>query len=249
MDTKKSQRKPIGTTNANILIPEALHEAMKRIRQARHDSEGADVKLCRIYREAVEQYVERFDPETGLPARHQGPSSSYMDTRMRGPSPSRHQWPGHNPPGPLTYALGRFHGTKFADDAALCRAMDSSFLMLWATGASDEHLYANALLVTYTGRSAPDFLRSGWTEVIHPEDRAQTVLTSLDGFKTRQPFHLTYRMLRRDGNYGTIVDQAQPHFRLDGTFAGYVGTLYEVTGPAIAYEFDGTVYVEIGRAA
>jgi hypothetical protein len=30
---------------------------MKVIRQARHEAEGADVKLCRIYREAVEQYL------------------------------------------------------------------------------------------------------------------------------------------------------------------------------------------------
>ena len=46
-----------GTIHANIQIPEALHRAMKAIRQARHEIEGADVKLCRLYREAVEAYV------------------------------------------------------------------------------------------------------------------------------------------------------------------------------------------------
>ena len=46
-----------GTIHANIQIPETLHQAMKIIRQARHEDEGADVKLCRIYREAVEQYL------------------------------------------------------------------------------------------------------------------------------------------------------------------------------------------------
>lgn len=46
-----------GTVHANVQLPEVLHEAMKAIRQARHEQEGADVKLCRIYREAVEQYV------------------------------------------------------------------------------------------------------------------------------------------------------------------------------------------------
>jgi hypothetical protein len=55
---KTPPRPPIpGTVHANIQLPEHLHEAMKVIRQARHESEGADVKLCRIYREAVEQYV------------------------------------------------------------------------------------------------------------------------------------------------------------------------------------------------
>lgn len=61
MSTKKRKvhaRPPIaGTIHANIQLPETLHEAMKAIRQARHEQEGADVKLCRIYREAVEQYI------------------------------------------------------------------------------------------------------------------------------------------------------------------------------------------------
>jgi hypothetical protein len=62
--TKKSQKKrkprpPIpGTVHANIQLPAALHEAMKLIRQTRHELEGADVKLCRIYREAVEQFIQ-----------------------------------------------------------------------------------------------------------------------------------------------------------------------------------------------
>jgi hypothetical protein len=57
--TRNNQPRPpiAGTIHANIQLPEALHEAMKAIRQARHELEGADVKLCRIYREAVEQYV------------------------------------------------------------------------------------------------------------------------------------------------------------------------------------------------
>jgi hypothetical protein len=44
-------------THANIQLPAALHDQMKAVRQARHEEEGADVKLCRIYREAVELYL------------------------------------------------------------------------------------------------------------------------------------------------------------------------------------------------
>jgi hypothetical protein len=56
--TKRPSRPPLeGTVHANIQLPEALHDAMKSIRYARYQAEGADVKLCRIYREAVEQFV------------------------------------------------------------------------------------------------------------------------------------------------------------------------------------------------
>jgi hypothetical protein len=55
---KAQGRPPIGgIVHANIQIPENLHESMKALRQVRHEQEGADVKLCRIYREAVEQYL------------------------------------------------------------------------------------------------------------------------------------------------------------------------------------------------
>ena len=62
MSTKKRNQRPrppiVGTVHANVQLPEVLHETMKAIRQARHELEGADVKLCRIYREAVEQYIQ-----------------------------------------------------------------------------------------------------------------------------------------------------------------------------------------------
>lgn len=46
-----------GTVHANIQLPEKLHQAMKAIRLARRKRELGDVKLSRLYREAVEQYV------------------------------------------------------------------------------------------------------------------------------------------------------------------------------------------------
>jgi hypothetical protein len=45
------------TTHANIKLRTILHDSMKAIRQARVEAEGADVKLSRIYAEAVEMYV------------------------------------------------------------------------------------------------------------------------------------------------------------------------------------------------
>lgn len=61
MSTKKPKGRAYptlpGTTHANIQLPEGLHESMKAIRRARRERELEDIKLCRIYREAIEQYV------------------------------------------------------------------------------------------------------------------------------------------------------------------------------------------------
>jgi len=45
------------TCHANIKLPASLHATMKRIRYERSVEEEGDVKLCRIYREAVEMYI------------------------------------------------------------------------------------------------------------------------------------------------------------------------------------------------
>ena len=58
MAVKRKPPRPVrGTIYCNIQLPKELHAAMKAIRLLRHELEGSDVKLCRIYREAVEQYV------------------------------------------------------------------------------------------------------------------------------------------------------------------------------------------------
>ena len=56
--TKSALRAKVsGTTITSLQILTSMHEAMKQIRQARWDREGVDPKLCRIYGEAVEQYI------------------------------------------------------------------------------------------------------------------------------------------------------------------------------------------------
>jgi hypothetical protein len=65
-----------GTEYVNIQLPSGLAEAMKRIREQRHVTEGVDPKLSRIYREAVESYIPRIDRKTGLPKRRRKPSKT-----------------------------------------------------------------------------------------------------------------------------------------------------------------------------
>jgi hypothetical protein len=60
--SRNSSQAP-GMTHANITIPEALHLQMKAIRLTRYRREGTDVKLSRIYIEAIQQYVNSHQEE------------------------------------------------------------------------------------------------------------------------------------------------------------------------------------------
>lgn len=58
MSRTKESRPPIaGLVRTSLQLPEALHNQMKLLRQIRHEREGIDPKLCRIFLEAVEYYL------------------------------------------------------------------------------------------------------------------------------------------------------------------------------------------------
>ena len=55
---RKSASAPIpGLVQTSLLVPEALHKSMKNLRQIRREIELGDVSLCRLYREAIEYYL------------------------------------------------------------------------------------------------------------------------------------------------------------------------------------------------
>jgi PAS domain-containing protein len=196
--TKKTKRIP-GTTHANVLIPSSIHEQMKAIQAARHRTEGYDPTVSRIYAEAAEAYIRTLDMETGLP---------------RPPAPS---------------IVVPQHLPVFAppDEGNLFEAMDRSWMMLWACTAEMHNQHVSRALTVYAGRSREDFLRLGWADLLHPDDRERVVQICLAGFRTKQAFTFAYRLRRFDGIYGYIADTAAPRRDPDGRLVGYLGSLHQ----------------------
>jgi PAS domain S-box-containing protein len=123
----------------------------------------------------------------------------------------------------------------FAKDELLHQVMDDFFLLLWAAGPNNNCQHVNPLMEYYTGRSRAEFLGTGWIEMIHPDDREKTVQLCTENFRSRQAFQFRYRMRRRDRVWSWMQDHAEPRYRPDKSFAGYVGTLYQdpLYGPEV----------------
>jgi two-component system, cell cycle sensor histidine kinase and response regulator CckA len=97
---------------------------------------------------------------------------------------------------------------------------------LGADGACD---YVNARWHEFTGRPAAEELGKGWTDRVHPEDRAGTVSQVGTAVSQRVPYQAEYRMQRHDGQYRWLLDVAAPRFGEDGTFLGMMSVLTDVT--------------------
>ncbi len=101
--------------------------------------------------------------------------------------------------------------------------------LVWKSGIDTKCDYFNRSWLEFTGRTMDQETGDGWTEGVHPEDLERCVETYLDAFNKREPFRMEYRLRRYDGEYRWIVDFGRPFYNLEGEFAGYVGSCYDIT--------------------
>jgi len=100
---------------------------------------------------------------------------------------------------------------------------------IWRIDRNSKCDYVNRAWLEFTGRALEQELGDGWADGIHPEDREHSFGTFLSAFNRREPFAMEYRMRYRDGSYHWILDNGAPYTDLDGEFAGYLGSCYDIT--------------------
>ena len=100
--------------------------------------------------------------------------------------------------------------------------------MLWQARPDLSCEYASPAWLQFTGYSAEQALGDGWSRVVHAEDLARWLDTSVRAFDAREPFEVEYRMRRRDGEYRWVVDRAAPRFGSNGLFLGYAGVVTDI---------------------
>ncbi len=122
---------------------------------------------------------------------------------------------------------------KAADDVVKARDFYLSLLDIfpnpvWRAGTDARCNYFNQAWLDFTGRELAQELGNGWTEGVHPDDLDACMDTYLNAFKERQPFLMEYRLHYHDGSYHWLADHGRPFFDLHGTFAGYIGSCYDI---------------------
>src|ERR1017187_6985570 len=90
-------------------------------------------------------------------------------------------------------------------------------------------LFVNQTWLDFSGRKLEEELASGWAELIHPDHRGRVLEEYWKALETLRPFSAEAPFRRHDGQYRWMLEKGAPRYRDDGSFAGYVGCLLDIT--------------------
>ncbi len=100
---------------------------------------------------------------------------------------------------------------------------------IWRSGLDAKCNYFNRAWLDFTGVPLDQQWGDGWLETLHPAEQKRYLESYLQAYHTRQPFEFEHRLRHRDGEYHWMVNIAYPFNDLEGEFAGYLGSLYDIT--------------------
>ena len=106
---------------------------------------------------------------------------------------------------------------------------DQAPFPVWCSGTDAMRSFVNRAWLELRGRTPEQELGSGWTDGLHPDDRDLCLETYIKAFTGRQPLQMQYRLQRGDGGYTWVEDNGAPRNRSDGSFAGFLGVVMDIT--------------------
>lgn len=105
---------------------------------------------------------------------------------------------------------------------------DSAPVLMWRADESMACDWVNRAWLEYTGRELEQELGFGWADGVHPDDRDGCVEAYRGAFARGEPFSLTYRLRRADGEYRWILDNGRPCRDERGDVVGCFGSCTDV---------------------
>lgn len=173
-----------------------------------------------------------------------------IEYRFRSAASGEHRWhlgralPVRDPDGTIVRWIGT--STDIDDQKRLAAKLESSerrFRLLlegvpqlvWTCAADGPCDYLSPQWTQYTGVPAADHLGYGWTEAVHPEDRAVALERWERALKTSEPFDVEFRIRNAAGEYRWFNARAVRYLQDDGS-AKWFGTCTDIQERKLAAE-------------
>lgn len=109
------------------------------------------------------------------------------------------------------------------------KMMESFPTPVWRCDSRGNWDYLNKGWLNFTGMDLVDAVGKGLLKAFHPEDVKKFEDYFAKVFEHRDTFEMEHRILRCDNEYRWCISIGAPYYDLDDNFAGYIGTVVDVT--------------------
>jgi len=114
-------------------------------------------------------------------------------------------------------------------------------VIIWMSDPDKRGTYVNDSWSLFTGHRPDIALSDEWIRWVHPDDRELFEETSSKAFDQRLPFHGEFRLRRSDGEWLWLFVRGVPRYDDQGAFAGYIGSMVDITERKAAEEMRSTL--------
>lgn len=115
-----------------------------------------------------------------------------------------------------------------AEERFRCAA-DAVPKLIACNGADGSCQFVNAAWLEFTGRHRSDEFGDGWQQAIHPRHRERVLSLYWEALRVHRPFVTEVPMRRHDGVFRCMRGEGSLRLRQDGSSAGIVVTLTELS--------------------
>ncbi len=137
-----------------------------------------------------------------------------------------HQWFGTNTD--ITKQIEAENALKESEERFRTMAEGTDILIAVAD-ETGQVFYINKAWTDFAGLPKEQFLRFGWSDLLHPDERQNFLSTYAEAVQNRRHFFGEAQMLNRKKEYRWILSRATPRFGADGTFAGHISSSIDIT--------------------
>jgi PAS domain S-box-containing protein len=100
---------------------------------------------------------------------------------------------------------------------------------IFSSDPSGHTTFVNRRWCELAGLTTEQAMGEGWKAALHPEDRERVAASWTEAVRDGESSAAEFRFVRPDGTVTWLVGQSRAQRHADGTLAGYVGTITDVT--------------------
>ncbi|MES1214565.1 MAG: PAS domain S-box protein [Bacteroidota bacterium] len=100
---------------------------------------------------------------------------------------------------------------------------------LWMTDKNAQNTFVNDTWIDWTGIPLEKQFGVGWLDRLVEEDKLTAPVKFMECMEKKEKYSAEFRIIRKDGELRWCLTEGSPYYDINGEFAGYAGSVTDIT--------------------